>query len=81
MCDCCERSKATGGLDPHGSFHCEDAPVAPEEPVEDRGLLTDDAAIGRYFAFIAGGLFGVFMCYAIPVVIVVIIETFGFGVR
>jgi hypothetical protein len=31
----------------------------PEEKLEeDRGLLTDDAAIDRYFAFIAGGVFG-----------------------
>ena len=59
----------------------EDVPVVSEEPVEDRGLLTDDAAVDRYFAFIAGGLFGVFMSFAIPAVAALIIETFGLNVR
>ena len=58
----------------------EDMPVA-EEPVEDRGLLTNDAAIDRYFAFIAGGLFGVFMSFVIPAVAAVIIEMFELSVR
>lgn len=52
-----------------------------EEPEEDRGLLKTDADARAYFAFIAGGLFGVFMSFAIPGVMALIIETFGLSVR
>ena len=45
-----------------------------EKPEEDQGLLTDDAAIDRYFAFIAGGLFGVFVCFAIPTLVAFVMK-------
>lgn len=64
----------------HGSLHCEDVlnvSAVPEKPVEDRGLLTDDVAISRYFAFIAGGLFGIFMGFAIPALVALVTELFG----
>lgn len=47
-----------------------------EKPEEDRGLLKTDADVRVYFAFIAGGLFGVFMSFTIPVVMAGIIEFF-----
>lgn len=52
-----------------------------EKPEEDRGLLKTDADVRAYFAFLAGGLFGVFMSFAIPAVVAVIIEVFGLSVR
>jgi len=58
----------------------EDVSIMPEEPEEDRGLLKTDADVRAYFAFIAGGLFGVFMAIAIPVVMAGIIEMFGLSV-
>jgi len=47
----------------------------PEEkkPEEDRGLLTDDAAINLYFAFIAGGVFGGFIYFSICALVAFVI--------
>jgi hypothetical protein len=45
-----------------------------KKPKKDRGLLIDDAAIDRYVAFIAGGLFGVFVCFAIPALVAFVIK-------
>jgi len=53
----------------------------PEDQPKNRGLLTDDAAIDRYFVFIAGGLFGIFMSSAVPALVAAVIETLGLHVR
>ena len=45
-----------------------------EKPEEDRGLLTDDAAIDRHLSFIAGGLFGVFMCFLISALVAFVMK-------
>jgi hypothetical protein len=36
---------------------------------EDRGLLTSEANEKAYFAFITGGLFGVWLTFAIPEIV------------
>ena len=51
--------------------------LAAQKPAEDRGLLTGNVAIDRYFAFLAGGIFGVFVVSAVALVI----ELFGLSVR
>lgn len=51
----------------------------PEEKLDDGKL--DDAAADRYLAFLAGGLFGVFMSFAIPALIGFVIELLELSVK
>lgn len=48
-----------------------------EKSEEDRGLLTDDAAVDRYLCFLAGGLFGVMMSFIISAVAALVLESLG----
>jgi hypothetical protein len=59
----------------------EDVSIMLEKPEKDRGLLKTDADARAFFAFLFGGLFGVFMSIAVPAVMAGIIEIFGLSVR